>query len=85
MGLRDPVLHTHIEDMLPDHHPLAFQQVRCDSKVRCEQWQERALLHAANNECMQTWVETGKGNFCLSCFLKLQEDPTVIEDVWGLE
>ena len=84
MGLRDPVLHSHIEDMLPDEHPLAFQQVWCDGNGRCEDWQERALLHAANNECMQTWFETGKGNFCVSCFLRLTGEPEVLEEEWGL-
>ena len=59
-GFREPRLHSHVTDRLPDRHPLARSRVRCD---RCE-----SLLHLPSNSCMRTWVETGVGNFCLRCF-----------------
>lgn len=52
-------LHDHAEDALPNAHPLAFEDVFCK---RCGE-----MLHAGNNECMQAWVETGKGNYCVEC------------------
>jgi len=57
-------------------HPLAYEQVNCK---RCGE-----LLHAANNECMQTWVETGKGDYRLICFIGVVDSIQVIEDGWGL-
>jgi len=63
MNIKDPVLHSHIEDVLPDDHPLAFSDVFCRE---CG-----GMLHADNNECMQTWVETGLWNFCIQCFAKM--------------
>jgi hypothetical protein len=71
----EPRLHSHIEDALPGHHPLALTAVVC---AICGD-----LLHASNNECMRTWVETGKGNFCIKCFAGLEgiED---LEDEYGL-
>jgi hypothetical protein len=71
---RDPVLRSHVSDMLPDEHPLAWKHVACQ---RCN-----VLVHAGNNECMQTWVETGKGPYCLPCFAELTG--RVVEDEWGL-
>ena len=58
--MTDPVLHSHVSDELPPMHPLAFKALYC---VEC-----REMLHASNNECMQTWVETGNGHYCLYCF-----------------
>lgn len=75
---RDPVLHSHVEDVLPDDHSLAWQSVYCDGEG-CEK-----MLHAFNNECMQTWIETGKGNFCVACFAKVDE-VCALENDWGLE
>ena len=40
------------------------------------------MLNAFNNECMQTWVETGVGNYCLPCFVNLTNG--VIEDEHAL-
>ena len=74
--VKDPVLHSHVEDVLPDSHPLAYESVYC--RV-CGQ-----MLHAFNNECMQTWVETGKGNYCLAC-LNAAQDSDAMDDDWGLE
>lgn len=68
---RDPVLHSHIEDVLPDDHTLAFANVYC-AGVGCGNGYP-AMLHAENNECMQTWVETGAGHFCIQCFAKLPD------------
>lgn len=59
--LREPQVHSHVLDGLPDGHPLASTRVRCDG---CE-----SLLHLASNGCLRTWLETGRGNFCLRCFL----------------
>lgn len=58
----EPRIHSHITDALPSGHPLAFTQVHCQI---CH-----VLVHAGNNECMQTWVETGQGDHCLACFTK---------------
>lgn len=58
---REPLIHSHITDVLVEQHPLAYEQVYCDKECG-------ALLHAANNECMQTWYETEFGNFCTLCF-----------------
>ncbi len=70
---REPRIHSHIEDCLPENHPLAFKQVSCDSKRPDGSWLHDELLHAANNECMQTWVETGEGNYCWACASKKLE------------
>ena len=56
----EPIIHSHITDCLPDEHPLAHEDVCCDS---CHN-----SVHAGNNECMQTWFEMKDGNFCTSCF-----------------
>jgi nucleotide-binding universal stress UspA family protein len=58
---REPRLHSHISDKLPATHPLAGTRVTCD---RCE-----TLLHLQTNSCVRTWVESGRGNFCLRCFI----------------
>ena len=57
---KEPLIHSHIMDMLPTNHPLAFTEVDCD---KC-----KVQVHAVNNECMQTWLETEDGNFCTKCF-----------------
>jgi hypothetical protein len=64
----EPRIWSHITDQLPDAHPLAFAAVYCRS---CG-----ALVHASNNECMTTWVETGKGGFCIEHFVEalMEED-----------
>lgn len=60
-GTLEPHIHSHVTDCLPARHPLARTRVRCD---RCD-----ALVHLQSNSCMRTWVETGRGNFCLRCFV----------------
>ncbi len=67
----EPKIHGHIEDLLEKNHPLAFKSVHCKD---CE-----SLVHAANNECMSTWVETGIGNYCLRCFIKMLNKRDCIE------
>ncbi len=57
----EPVIHSHITDELASGHPLAHETVRC---VSCDE-----VVHAENNECMQTWVETGRGPYCLPCWI----------------
>ena len=75
MNTQDPRLHSHIEDALPDGHPMAFECVYCST---CG-----GMLHNNNNECMQTWVETGAGDFCVECFSKIP-DVSGLEDKYGL-
>jgi hypothetical protein len=72
--VREPVLHSHVSDALPDDHPLASENVSCAS---CDE-----MVHASNNECMQTWVETGKGPHCLLCFAR--RTGCFVDDTWGL-
>lgn len=74
MTLREPVIHSHVTDVLPDEHPLAAQAVYCEV---CQ-----GILHCSPNECMTTWVETGVGNYCIECFVKLTNG--VVEDEFGL-
>ena len=74
VSIGDPILHTHVADELPEEHPLAFSGISCRA---CG-----TLVHAGNNECMTTWVETGKGAFCLGCFS--QQCGSVVEDEFGL-
>ena len=57
----EPQLHTHVLDSLAETHPLAYARVHCD---RCN-----TLLHLQSNSCMRTWLETGRGNYCVRCFL----------------
>ena len=70
----EPIIHSHITDELPEGHPLAYDQVEC---LDCG-----VLVHAGNNECMQTWIETGMGNFCTECFFK--RDVAVLDGEWAL-
>ena len=57
----EPHLHSHVTDRLPAGHPLAGARVHCD---RCD-----TLLHLQTNSCMRTWIETGRGNYCMRCFI----------------
>lgn len=66
MSEREPVIWSHITDGLPEDHPLAYETLYC---VTC-----REMLHAGNNECMQTWVETGKGPYCIEDFVEAIKD-----------
>ena len=78
--MREPQVHSHITGKLPDSHPLAN-----DEYVTCAAC--NAVLHAVANECMQTWIETGEGNYCLRCFNEWAFDTagaSVLEDRWGL-
>lgn len=75
--MKEPRIHSHIEDMLPHAHPLAYAHTNC---AKCGD-----LVHAGNNECMQTWVETGQGCYCLQCFNFLHiHMGEVLDDDWGL-
>jgi hypothetical protein len=74
----EPVIHSHVTDVLPEEHPLAYDSVHCTD---CQ-----TLLHYVNNECMTTWVEAANGPRCLNCFAKLVRDNgDVIPYDWGLE
>jgi hypothetical protein len=59
----EPQLHSHITDALPPGHPLAGRRVYCD---HCQ-----VLLHLQDDKCVRTWVESGRGNFCLRCFISV--------------
>ncbi len=74
--MKEPLIHSHIEDGLPNDHLLAWEGVSC---VVCG-----VLLHAGNNECMQTWVETGRGAYCLKDFILAAPNPEVLDDQFGL-
>jgi len=57
---QEPVIHSHITDVLPEDHPLAYEHLRCDCG---------ALVHDCSNECMQTWIEFADGKImCAACF-----------------
>lgn len=71
--MSEPKIHSHITDELPQNHPLAFSCIYCDS-LNCLSREGSAMLHASNNECMQTWVESGIGNYCIRCFVNLKFD-----------
>lgn len=78
----EPRIHSHIGDGLPEGHPKAYEHFGCEN---CED-----LVHANNNECMQTWIETGKGDFCMQCWADLlggSEDLgrfSCLDDEWGI-
>jgi hypothetical protein len=55
----EPLVHSHLSDCLPSSHPLAHKQVHCD---KCD-----GIVHAGNNECMQTWFEFEEANVCAQC------------------
>lgn len=76
--MREPQIWSHITDMLPEDHPLAYKTLICTT---C-----RNMVHAGNNECMRTWVETGNGPYCIECFVKAPVDVSVLEEHegWGL-
>jgi len=61
---KEPIIHSHISDLLDDDHPLAYRAVNCD---KCGE-----TVHSGSekgeNECMQTWIETEFGNYCSLCF-----------------
>jgi hypothetical protein len=57
---RELKIHSHITDMLSDDHQLAFESVYC---TQCGD-----MVHACNNECMQTWIEWKNKGACLICF-----------------
>lgn len=88
VDVKEPQIHSHIEDVLDDKHPLAFETIYCKG-CKC-------MVHAVNNECMQRWVETGRGNYCLWCFSVLTieyeqskytntvDHSSALEDDWGL-
>lgn len=61
----DPILHSFVTDSLPPSHPLAQESVGCD---RCAKG-----IHGLPNETMSTWVETAVGNYCLPCFVVVNE------------
>lgn len=62
----EPLVHSHVTDVLPEAHPLAYTVVYC---AGC-----KSMVHCDNNECMQTWVEWGPYALCGECFSPLFAD-----------
>lgn len=58
--MKEPLIHSHITDELEEDHPWAYTCVYCDTCGR--------MVHCANNECMQTWVEYQQKAWCIWCF-----------------
>ena len=56
----EPIIHSHLTDELPESHPLAYECVHCKKCLE--------LVHASNNECMQTWIEYKGNQYCTKCF-----------------
>lgn len=79
--MREPLLHTSIEDSLPDKHKWSGKVIYCEGLL-CEN--KHTMLHCSNNECMGAWVETGRGNFCLDCFHDLMKKPFIYEEDFAL-
>lgn len=67
--MTEPLIHSHIDDGLPDGHRWQWEQVHCKS---CGD-----LVHAGNNECMETWFEFGDAAACAECVGTL---PSVMHD-----
>lgn len=61
----EPIIHSNITDALPKDHHLAYKIVNCKN---C-----KTMCHCDNNECMQTWVETGDGNYCIDCLARITD------------
>lgn len=85
--MREPLIHSHITDVLPADH--RYMQDGAEGVVFCCRC-NAMLWH--ENECMQTWLETGIGDFCLKCFF-LEQFKTkhyanfpgdALEEAWGL-
>ena len=69
--MEEPRVHSHITDGLFERHPLAHETVWCTGDCG-------KMLHAHNNECMQAWIETDRGNFCLACFAARHPDGVLL-------
>lgn len=74
--MEEPRIHSHITDSLDPDHKLANDNVAC---VICG-----AMVHHCINECMQTWVESGTGAYCIKCFASLT-DVEALDDAHGLK
>ena len=60
---KEPLIHSFRTDILPEGHPLAYECVYCKT---CD-----TMVHCSNNECMDTWIESEEGNYCLQCFARI--------------
>jgi hypothetical protein len=74
--MMEPRIHSHITDSLDPDHPLANDNVVC---AVCG-----VMVHHCINECMQTWVEAGTGEYCIKCFAALT-DAEALDDARGLK
>lgn len=70
MNTEEPRIHSHLIDVLPDDYKGLNDKVDPDKSIDCDCC--GVIVHAFNNECMQTWIETETGNYCTVC-LKLGE------------
>ncbi len=59
--VHEPLIHW-VMDRLPDGHPLESKVVYC---ISCAE-----MLKSSTDEYMIPWIESGKGNYCISCFDK---------------
>lgn len=66
--MTEPRIHSGLTDSLPEEHRLAWEPVYCSGSCT-----PVALLHAGNNENMQTWIEAPLGNYCLPCFTAIDQ------------
>lgn len=58
--MNEPIVHSHITDVLPENDTRAYECVYCDY---CHN-----MVHCSNNECMDTWFEFPDYNLCAECF-----------------
>jgi hypothetical protein len=65
----EPIFHSHLTDELPQDHPLANEDVYCQTH-RSLGCCDSSMLHAFNNECMRTWVEFADKTVCAESFAK---------------
>ena len=68
MNTEEPRIHSHLTDELPEDYKGLNDKVEPYKSIDCDCCD--VMVHAFNNECMQTWIETETGNYCTAC-LKL--------------
>lgn len=65
----EPIVHSHNTDCLDDDHEMLNKNVYCE---KCN-----VIVHAFNNECMQTWIEYKGKALCSKCAKKYCLSPTI--------
>ena len=75
--MKEPAIHSQILNALPDAHPLAYEDVSCE---KCGD-----PIHTAKNACVSLWVETGRGCYCMQCFVYLAiHENMILNENWSL-